>query len=289
MNNKKNFFERMKEAIQGPPKKPGYVFTTRNLARQTGNGELIEGANSGATPPSTHGTLMDSTGTAVSYAIVNDYIQPVQWQGGMTQGVGSFPAAKPEEKKADTRKAVEPKAVFEEIKKKSPEISFDNLDEKIIAVEKRIEVLKEHLSPEHLRDEQKTLFFLRNRRLYLKTGKKYPIDWAMTNREAVDDLCKRYKLKVVPLKQYYTLIPGEGIKEMDRYTNAYKAITCGDCPIFELIIKDVEAKTTEGQKQKKKDRDPILLANSPFADTMFVLGAWDDEVEIVDEIIYHGK
>ena len=190
--------------------------------------------------------------------------------------------------KVDDRKKVEPKDVFGELKNEHIEFSFDNLDEKIAVVTERINVLKEHLGDAQLNDEHRALFYLTNRQKYLKTKAKAPLDWAITNQDAVDDLCKRYMLRVVPLKQYYTLVPKDGIKEMERYTKAYKAIT-GDVPIFELIIKEAEVKSEEAKEQRKKDRDPILLANSPLGNFLFVLGAWDDEVEIVDEIIYHGK
>ena len=263
----KNYFKR----IFGENKKK-FVFTTRNLGLRTGNGELMDtaGSNSGST----------STG---SFITIDDSV--VQSWGT----ISSTPAAEVKTIE-DKRKVVQPKEVFEEIKKETPAISFENLDEKIRVVSERIEVLKEHLDESHLRDEHMTLFYLENRRKYLKTRSKYPIDWAMTTRDAVNDLCKNYKLKSAAIKQYYTLIPKEGISEMDRYTKAYKAIT-GDNPIYELIIKDVDYKSEEkaDKVQKKKDRDPILLANSPFGSALFVLGAWDEEVEVVDEIIYGLK
>lgn len=260
----KNFFKR----IFSEKKKP-FVFTTRNLALNTMNGERIADSSN-------------------SFFTVNDAVYGSSL--AQSNGVLSYTTLdNPKEtKKEDPRKVVEPKAVFEEIKKEGPELSFDNLDEKIKTVTERIDILKEHLDESHLGDEHKTLFYLKNRKTYLKTMKKNPIDWAVTTREAVDDLCKIYKLRVVPLKQYYTLVPKEGISEMARYTRAYKAVT-KDNPIFELIIKEAEVKSEEEKQQKKKDRDPILLANSPLSNAMFVLGAWDDEVEIVDEIIYQGK
>lgn len=184
--------------------------------------------------------------------------------------------------------------MFKEIKTQPLDVSFDDLPAKISAVEARIEILREHLSDDHLGDEHRTLFYLRNRLKYLSTRKRNPLNWAMTTQDAIDDLCKTYKLKVVPLKQYYTLVPEEGVKEMDRYTRAYKAIT-GDVPIFNLVIKDVppnepkKGDPAAKPQQRKKDRDPILFANSPLGNHLFVIGAWDDEVEIVDEIIYHGK
>jgi hypothetical protein len=252
-----NYFKRM-----FAPKKPKFLFTTKNMARHTGNGDRIMPA--GGANISGEGTLMD---LAFTYTSVGD-------------------AAKPE----DTRKAVEPKAVFEELKnEKTPDVSFDNLPAKIKSVEDRLKILKEHLSEDHLMDEHRTLFYLKNRQKYLSTQKKNPLDWATTTQGAVEDLCKRYKLKVVPLKQYYTLVPNEALKEMDRYTKAYKAIT-GDKPIFELVIKDADALKPEEKKEvRKKDRDPILLANSPLSNSLFIIGAWDEEIEFVDEIIYEAK
>lgn len=271
----RNFFTR----ILGEKKK-AFVFTTRNLANHTINGDTIAGATAGParwnandfiTIDSIVATQMGELTTTNSNTIGN-------------QGLGAQAPSK-QPKQGDARIAVEPKAVFDEIKRETPEISFDRLDEKIAAVTERLDVLKQHLDETRLGDEHKALFYLKNRRRYLDTRGKLPLDWAVTTREAVDDLCKRYQLKCVPLQQYYTLVPKEGIKEMDRYTKAYKAIT-GDKPIFELVIKDTpEAKV----EQRKKDRDPILLANSPLGGQLMIIGVWDDEVEVVDEIIYGMK
>lgn len=264
-----NYFKR----LFGGEKKKGFLFTTTNLGTQTGNGMRISDRPQGT--PSNYFSIE----SAVAYT----------QSAVLTEAVpaNSLTIKKVEQPK-DERKEVQPIEVFNEIKKDGLEPDFANLDEKIKVVSDRIEILKQHLSEDHLMDEHKALFFLKNRRKYLDTRKKYPLDWAMTNREAVDDLCKRYKLQVVPLKQYYTLVPNEGLEEMNRYTKAYQAIT-GDKPIFELVIKEKEVKEEEKKQRTRKDRDPILLANSPLGNFMFVLGAWDDEVEFVDEIIYEGK
>jgi len=270
----KNYFKR----LFSKEDKKGFMFTTRHLATQTGNGEFISREPHPRSELNfiTVGDFTESGNQTVGSA-------PLQWSYDTTGGT-----SQKEVKKIDERKEVQPIEVFNEIKKEGLEPDFSKLDEKITAVENRIKILKEHLKDEHLTDEHKALFFLKNRRTYLKTMKKNPLDWAMTNREAIDDLCKRYKLQTVPLKQYYTLVPNDGVKEMSRYSKAYEAIT-GDKPIFELIIKVEESKPEEKKERTKKDRDPILVANSPLGDFMFVLGAWDDEVEFVDEIIYQGK
>lgn len=266
---KQNFFDRVKSAVLPKPK---FVYTTRNLGRSTANGVRI--GDAGAASPNNS-----------DFIDLNSIVSNTQWvttsSGVVSESpTGSTKSTAPK----DERKVVEPKDVFEEIKRETPEISFENLDEKIAVVKERVKVLKEHIDESRLTDEHRTLFYLENRKKYLKTMKKNPLDWALTTREAVDDLNKRYKLRTVPLQQYYTLVPKEGIAEMKRFTAAYKAIT-GDEPIYELVVKE----TVAAPEQKKKDRDPILLANSPLGNFLFIVGVWDDEVEIVDEIIYGFK
>lgn len=240
--------------------KPKFLLTTQNLiANHTGNGDVMDYGN-----------------------VLSEYITIESITEGWNNSSSSAAAVKVVKKKEDERKDIEPIQVFAEMKKETPDISFADLEPKIKAVKERMSILEQHLSPEHLKDEMRTLWYLENRLKYLKTRKKNPIDWAMTTRPAIEDLCKRYKLKTVPLKQYYTLVPKEGLAELERYTKAYAAVT-GDNPIFELVIKDKPEET------RKKDRDPILLANSPLGNFMMILGAWDDEVEIVDEIIYGMK
>lgn len=249
-------------------KEKKFRYTTADIANHTSNGDRIT-----------------SWGNTTSQS-VEGYIQMFSDLSSSTEAVSPVMS---ETKKEQPRKVVNPVDVFKEIKEITPEISFENLEEKIAVVKERIKILSEHLDKEHLKDEMRCLFYLENRFKYLKTRKKNPFDWALTTREAVDDLCKRYSLKVVPLKQYYTTVPKEGVQEIDRYTNAYKVVA-GDNPIFELIIKDTsDLPKEEAKKTTKKDRDPILLANSPFGNFLMILGAWDDEVEVVDEIIYNGK
>lgn len=266
---KQNFFDRVKSAVLPKPK---FVYTTRNLGRSTANGVRI--GDAGASGPNNS-----------DFIDLNSIVTTSQWISSSPSEGGSISVSNSKSTTPkDERKVVEPKDVFEEIKRETPEISFDNLDEKIKVVEERVSVLKEHIEESRLTDEHRTLFYLKNRKKYLKTMAKNPLDWAMTSREAVDDLNKRYKLRTVPLQQYYTLVPKEGIAEMKRFTAAYKAIT-GDEPIYELVVKE----TVAAPEQKKKDRDPILLANSPLGNFLFIVGVWDDEVEIVDEIIYGFK
>ena len=191
----KNFFKRL---LLRETAKKDFVFTTRNLGEPTGNGMRI------ADVVGNHLGNVLTIDTLIGDSSTTNYSSAVQM-------ISTGESVKSPSKPVDERKAVEPKAVFEEIKREDPGISFENLDEKIEAVAERIRILTEHLPADHLGDEQRTLFFLKNRKKYFKTKKKNPIDWAMTNREAIKDLCSRYKLRTVPLKQYYTLVPSQGL------------------------------------------------------------------------------
>jgi hypothetical protein len=71
----------------------------------------------------------------------------------------------------------------------------------------------------------------------------------------------------------------EAIDELEKFINSYNKVS-NITPVLTLII-------DEGGKEDKKD--PILLAGSPFGKWYYLLGAWDKEVEFVDDLIYHGK
>ena len=270
-NNFVNYMENYFKRFFGKKKKK-FVYTTRELAKGSdNNGEMVRDVQ-------IFHTIGDIVSTTQSSGIyVSSGIPGISVE---VPNVPNLPSPKVE------RIAVKPIEVFDQIKKEDIIIDFSNLDEKIKVVQERLEVLSEHLSEEHLKDEYRALFYLKNRKRYAEG--KFNFEWAMTNQDAMDDLCKRYKLKIVALKQYYTLVPKEGVAEIKRYTQEYKKIT-NDLPIFELIIKDDNTQSDEDKQQRKKNRDPILVANSPFGNFFFILGAWDDEVEVVDEIIYYGK
>jgi hypothetical protein len=151
------------------------------------------------------------------------------------------------------------------------------LDNKIALVEKRIRVLQEVGC--NLSNENEALGFLKARKNYLKY--KNTFAWETTSDELIEKLCKTYKVRMVEFSSYARNIPAEAIDELEKFNNAYEKVR-DDMPILKLIIDD----TVESKERKK---DPILLASSPFGAWWYVLGAWDKEVEIIDDLIYHKK
>jgi len=88
---------------------------------------------------------------------------------------------------------------------------------------------------------------------------------------------------MVDFSSYSKNIPMEAIDELEKFLKEYTKVTDEkDKPILRLIIDDVP-------ESKERKKDPILLASSPFGRYYYILGAWDKHVEIVDDLIYHGK
>ena len=170
-----------------------------------------------------------------------------------------------------------PVEVYTEILIEEPVIDMSNIKTKITVVKKRLTMLKElGLNPG---DEIKALKYLEARAKLLKE-KKYTIPWKTTTRKLIDDLCNKYKLMACSFSGYYKNVPNEALEQLEAYQKMWKKYRGEDTPEVGLVC-------DEGGKEQKKD--PILYASSPFGNWYYVLGAWDKEVEYVDEIIYGGK
>ena len=179
-------------------------------------------------------------------------------------------------KEKDKRIDKKPVEIFEKIISEEPKIDLSDLDGQIKIVKERMNALTQHVRGADLQHEKIALGFLLARKKYEKNVTKF--QWAITNQDMIDELCKKYKVKTVGIDLYYRNIPTEGVDEIKKFGEALAYVSHND-PIFKLIIDD-------GGKEEKKD--PILLAQSPFGNWYYILGAWDKEVEIVDKLIYKG-
>ncbi len=176
----------------------------------------------------------------------------------------------------DKRIAKKPVEVFKEILSEEPKVNLNNLDQQIALVKRRMNFLIDELGMQ-ASDEKEALKFLEARKELVKN--KTLFGWAVTTFSKIEELCKKYKVRLVDFQSFYKCVPMEAIDELEKFIDAYRKVS-KDEPILKLII-------DEGGKETKKD--PILLASSPFGKWFFVLGAWDKEVEIVDDLIYNGK
>lgn len=177
----------------------------------------------------------------------------------------------------DTRIEKKPIEVVAEIIREVPVINLVDLKKQIKVVERRERLLEEELNIKP-NDEKLALQYLRARLVYKKYESQFK--WAVTTNELIDKLLSQYKLRSVAFQGYYKNVPMEAIDELEKFIKAWRNIVKKGEPELRLIIDD-------GGKEQKKD--PILIASSPFGRWWYVLGAWDKEVEYIDDIIYKGK
>ena len=178
----------------------------------------------------------------------------------------------------DIRIEKKPVEVVAEILAKKPEIQLNDIDGQIKVVEARLKVLEQFKG--QTSDEIWSLRYLKARKYY----KKYEalFNWEITTEDLIKSLTTKYKLSRVSFHGYSKSVPNEATMELERFGKAWEKVVDEDdyTPTLDLII------DYQGPEYKK---DPILLASSPFGKWWYVLGAWDREVEIVDDIIYRGK
>lgn len=177
--------------------------------------------------------------------------------------------------KDDTREIKKPVEVLQDIIIEQPIIDLRELDHKIEVVRRRISVLTEQ--GVRLTDEYIALDYLLARKKYAKF--KSLFKWKVTTKEKINVLLSKYKLQTVSFPAYYKCIPNEALDEIEKFADALDKVSDKQ-PELSLVI------DYKGPEQKK---DPILLACSPFGMWYYVLGAWDKEVEYVDDLIYNGK
>jgi len=176
----------------------------------------------------------------------------------------------------DERIVKKPVEVVKDVIAEEPKMNLIDLKKQIRLVERRKRCLEEEckVTPS---DEIEALKYLKARLKYLKYAKLFR--WAITTNEKIAELLKTYKLSNVGFRSYFKSVPMEAIDELEKFMNAWKKVSNTE-PDLRLIIDD-------GGTETKKD--PILLASSPFGKWFYVLGAWDKEVQYVDDIVYKGK
>ena len=180
---------------------------------------------------------------------------------------------------SDVRIEKKPVDVVNEIVAPKPVINTDKIKEQIRIVELRLKVLKQYHG--NTSDEIEALKYLRARQYFKKRESMFP--WAITTDALIEALVKKYKLQNVSFSSYSKSVPHEATDELEKFAKAWDKVVDDDenhKPTVRLIT------DYQGPEHKK---DPILLASSPFGKWWYILGAWDKEVEIVDEIIYRGK
>jgi len=118
---------------------------------------------------------------------------------------------------------------------------------------------------------------MENRKKYSKF-KKFFENYPYASTIKIIELLENHKyLKLGKVEQFLADMPKEAVKEMKDYNKNTKDL-CGKKPLFYIVAdkKDFE--------KSKKRKDPILLAQSPFGHFWQILGVWDKEMLLLEEL-----
>jgi hypothetical protein len=228
-------------------------------------------------------------------------IRGVSEYGVLTEYVGSAVEVK-EDKKRKAAKAKEPtpktpKQVYqlESLNDKTYELNTDpeylarqikslNKKMKLLPAAKKVnrnelvEVSESFGASKYGRLEIGTLIERLENRSKYEEHKEFFDQYPYTTSALINEVLAEHKhLRTKRVEEFIPDMPDEAIDAMAAYKEHTKEI-CGKVPVF-YIIAD---KKDFGEIDKK--RDPILLAQSPFALGWQILGAWDEEMVYLGDL-----
>lgn len=128
-----------------------------------------------------------------------------------------------------------------------------------------------------LKEIESMVVRMQNRKLYDKHAKFYE-QYPYTRTSRINALLKQHSyLKMDTVDQFVSSLPKEAIEAMKKYREETERM-CQKLPTFYIIADKKDFQKTEERK------DPILLAQSPFGHFWQIIGAWDEEMMLLEEL-----
>lgn len=177
-------------------------------------------------------------------------------------------------KEATPRAIVKPKDVLTELQTVPEKIDLDRLQEKIAVLNHKKDLIKSNSFSKA--ETIGMITRLENRKKY-DAHKTFYSKFQNTTGQLIDDLLGKYKLAMKEADLFIPEFPDEAVQMMTAYTEETKKL-CGKKPVFYVIAEE------EDFQKKYQKRDPILLAQSPFGIYYQILGAWDKEMILLNEL-----
>lgn len=168
---------------------------------------------------------------------------------------------------------IKPIDVLEELETIPTPFSCNMLDEKISVLEDKRKLIVQ----EYAKREVAALIDRLNNRKKYEEFKTFFDRFQNTNDEAIAKLLDKYDLVMKSSDIFIPEFPDDAISIMKEYTEQCEKI-CGLKPIFYVIAEP------DKFREAYKQRDPILLVQSPFGFYWQILGAWDAEMLILGEL-----
>lgn len=200
-------------------------------------------------------------------------------------GTGSVavPIAKQKEPKTEADTKITPKGVYQAklLNDETFELKTDPayIDEQLADFKDKLGMVKsEEYDMRRGTDELTSIVMrLENRKKYGEF-KDFFDEYPYTTTSKIADMTKKHDhLKMGQIAQFVADMPKEATQVMKEYTKQCDEL-CSKKPVFYII-----ADKKDFQKSEKR-RDPILLAQSPFGHFWQILGAWDEEMLLLEEL-----
>lgn len=177
----------------------------------------------------------------------------------------------------DNREETEPIKIIH-LLESSEKINDSDIEEKLKFINDRIKFYQDTANTVVPFELLQVRDMLIARRKYKKHYNNFA--WKTTSREKIQELLQKYKLSHRGLDQFIYNLPVKAVKECEKFSKVLKKTTKNK-PEFSIVAPE--------KYFKKQNTDPILLAKSPFGDFYYILCAWDEEVDIVRELLYGEK
>ena len=171
-------------------------------------------------------------------------------------------------------KAVKPIEILGELKLPVRDIDLIGIDQKIEIFKMKKSLIQQTYAS---LDVDNVLLRLENRKKYTKY-KEFFSQFSTTNADKIAEVLKEYNnLVCKPADIFIPEFPDEVILIMKKYQDICVEL-CGKKTKFEVIATD------DSFRKVNNDRDPIVLAQSPFWMGFDILGAYDKEMLILHKL-----
>lgn len=176
--------------------------------------------------------------------------------------------------KIEPKIKLKPIDVFHELEKVPAPILLENLEEKIMVLKMKKDFIKNNRYAK--KEVIDMITRLENRTKY-KEFEKFFSRFDNTTTDKINALVNKYELVLKTSDLFIPKFPKDAMEIMNDYKENVKKL-CGKSPVFYVIAEKAMFKAEE------KRNDPILLVQSPFGMYWQILGAWDKELVLLEEL-----
>jgi hypothetical protein len=176
--------------------------------------------------------------------------------------------------KIEPRKKIKPIDVWKELEHQPNKISLEDIDDKIMVLNLKKDFIRHNNYAKKEVMDMATR--LENRKKY-EEHREFFERFDNTDTDKIKALIDKYDLVLKPSDLFIPKFPKEAMMIMKEYNERVNTI-CGKKPVYYVVAEKSMF------KEEEKRNDPILLVQSPFGIYWQVLGAWDKELVLLEEL-----